>query len=66
MEFVARRVGHRADFFDLLWRVVALRNEKDRKNQPVSHRRSNLIHNPTVSWMRDVHHVILRLSFLVQ
>ncbi len=49
MGFVARRVGHRADFFDLLRRIVALRNEKDRKNQPMSHRRSSIIHNPTVS-----------------
>ncbi len=49
MEFVARRVGHRVDFFDLLRRIVALRNEKDRKNQPMSHRRSRIIHNPTVS-----------------
>ncbi len=29
---VARRVGHRADFFDLLRRIVALRKEIDRKN----------------------------------
>ncbi len=49
MGFVARRVGHRADFFDLLRRIVRLRNEKDRKNQSVSHRRSRIIHNPTVS-----------------
>ncbi len=49
MGFVARRVGHRADFFDLLRRIVALRNEKERKNKPVSHRRSRIIHNPTVS-----------------
>ncbi len=49
MGFVARRVEHRADFFDLLRRIVALRNEEDRKNQSLSHRRSRIIHHPTVS-----------------
>ncbi len=38
MEFVARRVGHQADFYDFLRRIVGgLRNKKDRKNEPVSH-----------------------------
>ena len=49
MGFVARREGNRAHFFDLLRRIVVLRNEKDRKNEPVSHRRSRIIHNPTAS-----------------
>lgn len=49
MGFVARRVGNRAHFFDLLRHIVALRNEKDQKNEPISHRRSRIIHNPTVS-----------------
>ena len=49
MGFVARRVGNRVQFFDLLRRIVALRNEKERKNAPVSHRRSRIIHSPTAS-----------------
>ena len=49
MGFVARRVGNRAHFFDLLRRIVVLRNEKDRKNELVSHRCSRIIHNLTVS-----------------
>ncbi len=49
MGFVVRRVGHRADFFYLLRRIEALRNEKDPINQLIFHRRSRIIHNPTVS-----------------
>ncbi|MCK5188965.1 MAG: hypothetical protein KAR12_02795, partial [Methylococcales bacterium] len=49
MGFVARRVGNRAHFFDLLRRIVVLRNEKDRKNEPVSHRRSRIISSRTAS-----------------
>ncbi len=51
MGFVARRMGHRADFFDLLGHTAAPGNEKDRKNQLASHHRRRIIHNPTVSWM---------------
>ncbi len=50
MGFVVRRVGHRADLFDLLRRIVVLRNEKDRKNQPMFRRRSRIIHNLAASW----------------
>ncbi len=49
MGFVARRVENRGQFFDLLRRIVGLRNEKERKNAPISHCRSRIIHNPTVS-----------------
>ncbi len=45
MGFVASRVGHRADFFDLLRRIVGLRNEKDRKNRrfPIAAVESSII-----------------------
>ncbi len=49
MGFVTRRVGNRARFFDLLRRSGVLRNEKDRKNVPIRHCRSRIIHNPTAS-----------------
>jgi hypothetical protein len=51
MGFVTRRVGNRGQFFDLLRRIVVLvlRNEKDRKNAPISHCQSRIIHNPTAS-----------------
>ncbi len=35
--------------FDLLRRIAGLRNEKERKNAPISHCRSRIIHNPTAS-----------------
>ncbi len=47
MGLVVRRMENRADIFDILRRIVVLRNEKDRKNQPISYRRSRIIHNPT-------------------
>ncbi len=50
MGCVTRRVENRAGFFDPLRCIVVLRNEKDRKNKPVSHHSSRVIHNPTVSW----------------
>jgi hypothetical protein len=49
MGFVTRRVGNQGQFFDLLRRIVVIRNEKDRKNAPVSHCQSRIIHNPTTS-----------------
>ncbi len=49
MGFVARRLVNRVHFFDLLRRIVVLRNEKERKNAPISQRRSRIIHNPTAS-----------------
>ncbi len=49
MGTVARREGNRTGFFDLLRRIVVLRSEKDRKNQPNSHRRSRIMHHPTNS-----------------
>ncbi len=49
MGIVASKVGNRGQFFDLLRRIVDLFNEKDRKNGPISHRRSRFFHNPTAS-----------------
>jgi hypothetical protein len=49
MGFVTRRAGNRGQFFDHLRRIVVLRNEKDRKNAPISHCQSRIIHNPTAS-----------------
>jgi len=40
-------VGNRGQFFDLLRRIVILRNEKDRKNGPISYRR-------TTAWMQEL------------
>ncbi len=40
MGVAARRVESRVGFLDLLRHIVVFRNEKDRKNQPISHRRS--------------------------
>ncbi len=51
MGFVTRRVGNRVDFFALLRRIVVLRNEKERKNTPISRCHSRIIHNPTASYM---------------
>jgi hypothetical protein len=54
MGIVARQEGHfyewRDHFFDLLRRISGIFNEKDRKNEPVSHRRSRSFHSPTDSW----------------
>ncbi len=47
MGFVARREGHRTDFFDLLGHTGAPGNEKDWKNQPMPHRCSRIFHPPT-------------------
>ncbi len=49
MGFVTRRVGNRVDFFALLRRIVVLRNEKERKNTPISRCRSRIIHDLTAS-----------------
>ncbi len=45
--FVARQVGNRGQFFDRLRHLVVLHNEKDRKNGPISRRRSRTTLSPT-------------------